>query len=559
MIERKYGNHPLMSGHRIFWLIILCLFGLCLAEMTAAPKKKKKTQEDRIHLLHADELYYDMYGKNPEAQIVKGNVSFSHDGATLKCDSAYFFQGSNSFKAFSHVKLRQGDTLSLDCEYAEYDGGSLMMRARRNVVLRHHRQTLYTDSLDYDRLYEKANFFEGGTLIDGKDKLVADWGEYSTATRDAVFYYNVKMRNGGRVIEGDTLYYSTKSSTAHLVGPSTITSENGSIIKTEDGYFDTKSDKATLYGRSTLTDKQKFITGDSLYHDNKTGENKGFGNVVYVDKENKNELHCDELTYNDQTGYGYATKNTLVKDYSQKDTLFVHADTFKIYTYHINTDSVYRLVHGYNKVRAYRTDIQAVCDSIVFSSLDSCMTMYKDPIVWNDTRQLFGEQIKVFMNDSTIRMAQVIDQASSIELMSDSVHYNQVAAKRMNAYFVEGAVRETESIGNVQSVYYPVDDKDSTLIGLNYMETDTMRMFLDKERKLEKIWVSKPVGVLYPITQIPSDKMKLKNFAWFEQIRPKDKNDIFVWRGKSEENRLKKVERHAAPLQTLTKNIAEEK
>ena len=91
------------------------------------------------------------------------------------------------------------------------------------------------------------------------------------------------------------------------------------------------------------------------------------------------------------------------------------------------------------------------------------------------------------------------------------------------------------------------------------METDTMRMFLDKERKLEKIWVSKPVGVLYPITQIPSDKMKLKNFAWFEQIRPKDKNDIFVWRGKSEENRLKKVERHAAPLQTLTKNIAEEK
>lgn len=115
-------------------------------------------------------------------------------------------------KAFGHVHFRQGDTLSLVCERAEYDGQMQMMRARKNVVLRHRRQVLRTDSLDYDRLYEMANFFDGGTLIDGKDKLVSDWGEYHTQTREAKFVYNVKLRSGKDLVTTDTLYYDVPKS-----------------------------------------------------------------------------------------------------------------------------------------------------------------------------------------------------------------------------------------------------------------------------------------------------------------------------------------------------------
>ena len=46
--------------------------------------------DNRVYLVHADELYYDQYGNRPDAQIVKGNVSFRHKGASLLCDSAYF-------------------------------------------------------------------------------------------------------------------------------------------------------------------------------------------------------------------------------------------------------------------------------------------------------------------------------------------------------------------------------------------------------------------------------------------------------------------------------------
>ena len=557
MINNKQHNIN-KNGHRIFFILILCLFGFCLVQAMQAPKKKhkKRPEGERVYLLHADELRYDMFGRNPDAQIVKGKVSFMHQGGHLTCDSAYFYQGTNSVKAFGHVHYRQGDTLSLTCERAEYDGMMQMMHARRNVVLHHRRQTLKTDSLDFDRLYNMANFFDGGTLIDGKDRLVSDWGEYHTETREAKFVFNVKLRSGKDVVTTDTLYYDVPTSTAHMVGPSKIVS-GSSVVHTADGYYDTKTDKAKLFGRSTLVDKDKSITGDSLYYV-KNGESTGYGNVVYVDKRNKNSLTCNYLRYNEKTGMGFATKRPVAIDYSQKDTLWMHSDTMRIYTFNINTDSVYRKVHAYPHVRAFRNDMQAICDSLVFNSKDSCMTMYKDPVIWNANRQMLGEEIRAYMADSTIRFAHVIGQALSIEQMPDSVHYNQITSSEMKSYFEKGEMKMTEAIGNVQTVYYMTNDKDSSLVGLNYLETDTMRMYLGAARKLDKIWTNKFTSTMYPITQVPPAKYKLPNFAWFENLRPKDKNDIFVWRGKSSGTELKSIKRHEAPLQSLKKESLKE-
>lgn len=557
MINNKQHNIN-KNGHRIFFILILCLFGFCLVQAMQAPRKKhkKRPEGERVYLLHADELRYDMFGRNPDAQIVKGKVSFMHQGGHLTCDSAYFYQGTNSVKAFGHVHYRQGDTLSLTCERAEYDGMMQMMHARRNVVLHHRRQTLKTDSLDFDRLYNMANFFDGGTLIDGKDRLVSDWGEYHTETREAKFVFNVKLRSGKDVVTTDTLYYDVPTSTAHMVGPSKIVS-GSSVVHTADGYYDTKTDKAKLFGRSTLVDKDKSITGDSLYYV-KNGESTGYGNVVYVDKKNKNSLTCNYLRYNEKTGMGFATKRPVAIDYSQKDTLWMHSDTMRIYTFNINTDSVYRKVHAYPHVRAFRNDMQAICDSLVFNSKDSCMTMYKDPVIWNANRQMLGEEIRAYMADSTIRFAHVIGQALSIEQMPDSVHYNQITSSEMKSYFEKGEMKMTEAIGNVQTVYYMTNDKDSSLVELNYLETDTMRMYLGAARKLDKIWTNKFTSTMYPITQVPPAKYKLPNFAWFEDLRPTDKNDIFVWRGKSSGTELKSIKRHEAPLQSLKKEPLKE-
>lgn len=539
-----------LSGHRIQLAVVLCLFGLCVAQSRKVAKGRHRPKTDeRVYLKHADMLRFNQYGEHAGAQILNGNVAFLHKGALLTCDSAYFYQESNSFKAFGHVKMRQGDTLSLTSDYAFYDGDNQMAEARHNVLLRHRGTKLYTDSLNYDRLYNIGYFFEGGKMVDRNNVLVSDWGEYDTETRKAVFNYNVNLRNPKFTLTTDTLHYDTRTSLANIVGPSVIRSKE-SVIHTSDGYYNTNTGRARLYGRSTMSNKGKEITGDSLFYDEKRGISQGYRNVIYKDTQKKNELHCNYLWYNEKNGFAFATENPVMMEYSQKDTLFVHSDTIKVITYHLNTDSVYRTAHCYNKVRAFRNDVQAVCDSLVYNTKDSCMTMYRDPIAWSGDRQLLGEEIQVFMKDSTIDRAHIINQALTAELMPDKEHYQQLSSKEMFAYFTKGQITQTEAIGNVRSIYYPVDDKDSTLMGLVYIETDTMKMFM-RDRQLHKIWTSKTDGTWYPMTQIPPERYKLDGFTWFDYIRPINKDDIYEWRGKKDGTQLKNITRHAAPLQHI--------
>ena len=537
---------------------MLCLFGLSLLAQSSGRRGKTKgrqkarteRREDpkRVYLVHADVLHYDQY-VNPDAQILNGKVHFTHNGAKLFCDSAHFYEASNSFEAFGNVKMYQGDTLSLFSDYAYYDGNDEMAIARYNVVLKHRKSTLYTDSLNFDRLYNVGYFFEGGKLVDNTSTLTSDWGEYHTDTHQALFNYDVRLKNNKFFLTSDTLYYNTDTHLAHVTGPSNITSKT-SRIYTEDGYYNTETEKSELYGRSVMKDEGKTMVGDSVYYDSKTGISEAFSNVVYIDSVNKNMMTGDYCYYDDEKGYAMATKKAVAIDYSQKDSLFMHADTFKIFTFNINTDSVYRKIHAYNKVRAYRVDVQAVCDSLVYNSLDSCMSMYKDPIVWNQNQQLLGEVINVYMKDSTINRAHVVGQALSVEQMSDSIHFNQCSSKEMFAFFENGEIRESRAKDNVLIVYYPVDDSDSTIIGLNYTETSEMRMFLEN-RKMKRIWMPKAEGVLYPLTQVPPDKYFLPTYAWFDYIRPLNKQDIFNWRGKKEGTELKEEKKRQAPKRVL--------
>jgi len=526
--------------------VFVALFTIHYSLFTSAKpvKRAKRVEDNRVYLVHSDHLHYDQY-RNGDAQVLDGNVHFRHQGADLYCDSAHFYEQSNSFEAFGHVKMLQGDTLSLTSDYAYYDGNDQLAQARYNVVLRHRQSVLYTDSLDYDRMYNFGNFFEGGKLVDGNSVLTSDWGEYHTDTKQAIFFYDVRLRDNKLFMTTDSLYYDTQTSMAHIIGPSNITSGT-SHIYSEDGYYNTKTERSELFGRSVISDQGKTLIGDSVYHNAADGTNYAYWNVVYNDSVNKNMLTGDYCEYNDSTGYAMATKRAVTIDYSQKDSLFMHADTFKIFTYHIRTDSVYRKIHAYNKVRAYRTDVQAVCDSLVYNTKDSCMTMYKDPILWNLGQQLFGEEIRVYRNDSTIDRAHVVRQAFSAEQMPDSVHFNQVSSDEMKAFFAQGEMREAQAIDNVLIVYFPVDESDSTIIGLNYTETPLMKMFMEN-KKMKKIWMEKPTGTLYPLTQAPADKFFLPKYAWFDYVRPLNKEDIFNWRPKKAGSEMKEQKRRLPP------------
>lgn len=532
--------------------VTLALVLLASSLAFGATRKQRKASGSRVHLLHADRLYFNQR-MHPTAQFLVGNVQFEHDGTLMYCDSALFYQETNSFDAFGHVRMRQADTLSLTGEVLFYDGLDQMARVRHNVVLRHRETTLYTDSLDYDRLFSLGYFFGGGRLVDQDNQLTSDWGEYSPQTRDAVFNYNVRLvnprppRTAKSVLVSDTLRYNTATGIAHTTGPSNI-DDGDSHVYTENGYYFSKTEESVLLDRSIIQNNYRHLVGDSVVWDGKLRVGKAYGNAIYTDTLNRNKFVGNYVLYNDLTGYAEAADSAMLMDYSQRDTLYAHADSFFLHTHHIDTDSMYRMLHAYHRVRAYRKDIQAVCDSLVYDGRDSCATMYRDPIVWQQNQQLLGEKICAWRNDSTIDSVYVINQALSVDRI-DSVHYNQIASKEMHIYFRDGAPYLSVADRNVYVNYYPFDS-DSLMIGMNHTETSEMRMWM-KDGKVERIWMPAATGTMYPLFLIPPGELYLENFAWFDYVRPLNKDDIFNWRPKQAGSELKQTVLRQAPRQSL--------
>ena len=515
--------------------------------------KKRPPSDNKVHLLHADRLYFDER-MHRTAQFLVGNVQFSHEGVLLDCDSALYYESTNSFDAFGRVHMNQGDTLLLDSEVLYYNGLDRLARARYDVVLKHGTMTIFTDSLDYDRLYDLGYYFEGGRVIDHDNELTSDWGEYSPAKHESVFNYNVRLVNPAppakpeTILVSDTLHYNTETAIAHIVGPSNI--ENGeNHIYSELGYYDTQAKHSHLLDRSILTNNGKRLVGDSVVWNDDVATAEAFGNIVYTDIVNKNMFTGEYCYYEDVTGYVMATDSVVAIDYSQEDTMYAHADTFKVFTYNIDTDSVYRIMHGFHHMRGYRRDVQAVCDSMVYDSRDSILIMYRDPILWQAGQQQLGEEIRIFFNDRNIDSVQVLRQALSVEQI-DSIHFNQVSGHEMHSYFNDGELYLSTSEGNVFVNYYPFDE-DSVMVELNHTETSLLKMFV-KNKKVDHIWMPAATGTMFPIPLIPADMYFLQNFAWFDYIRPRDRYDIFEWRPKMAGTELKASVRHTAPKQKLS-------
>lgn len=550
MLEKKNRKY-IWSGHRVLLLSILCLFGFCLLAQQPVQQKeepqvatqKKKQPKSKVYLIHSDLLRKD--ARHPDAQVVVGNVVFRHDSVYMYCDSAYYYDKISSFEAFSNVRMEQGDTLFLYGDHLYYDGNSQIAEMRMNVRMENRTTTLLTDSLNYDRVFNLGYYFNGGTLMDEQNVLTSDWGQYNPSTKQSVFNYDVELVNAQFTLTSDTLQYNTATKVANIVGPSDIWSDNNHIYS-EKGTYNTFTGKALLLDRSILMNDGKQLTGDTLYYDRNNGLGEAFWNMELKDTINKNMMTGDYGYYNEKTKYAFATKRAVAIDYSQRDSLFLHADTLLMETFALDTDSMYREMRAFHKVRFYRVDLQGVADSLVFSSKDSCLTMYKDPILWNNNQQLLGEKVLMYMNDSTIDWAHIVNQALSVEAL-DSARYNQVTGKEMKAYFKNRQMYKTEVIGSVRVVYYPMDS-DSTLIGMNVSETSKLDIYLVNQQLDKMVMSPKSNGTLYPTNQIPPGTDRLENFVWFDYIRPLNKEDIFNWRAKKVSDQLKKNTREPVEL-----------
>ncbi len=486
----------------------------------------------KVFLEKADKL---SLVEGQEYQLLTGNVMFRQGDMFMYCDSAHFYDQSNSLQAFGNVKMEQGDTLFVFADELDYDGTKelaiLYADEGKKVQLINKDVMLETDVFEYDMSIDLGYYNVGGVLSDSLNILESLEGEYSPSTKDANFYVDVKLTSitssDTLKIFSDTLSYNTDTHIAELNSYSEIYNRDG-VIFTTSGIYRTDENKADLYERSLIvTNKGNTLTADTLFYDRKLGIGEAFGNTLLTDSVRSMSIKGDYGFYNQLKDSSFVSGNAVIMEYSEADTLFLHGETIRSFVLledSLDVDSAHVMV-VHPKVRFYRSDLQGLCDSLSFKEKDSILYMHYNPIVWSGTRQIFGNEIRVHFNDSTADWALLPDFGFMAEHI-DEEFYNQLSGNMMKAYFDDGKLIHMDVEGNVQGVTLP-QESDSTYNKINIFESSTLAAdFENNTIEMVKMWPAQN-GKTVPLYLVKKDMIYLPKFKWYEILRPKDKYDIF--------------------------------
>ena len=518
----------------------------------------------RIILEHADLLTYDA-ALQPGVQRLKGGVVLHHGNATMTCDSAYLNEDDQIFEAFGEVHMVQGDTVHMYSRYLYYDGVSKLARLRHNVHLANKTTDLYTDSLDYDRIADIAYYFEGGTITDAQNTLTSDYGQFIPATNDAEFRYNVKLVNDKTTMTTEHLFYNTHTRISSYEGQTLIQSDSGQIVS-QRGIYDVGRDVGILLDRSEVTSGAKTLIGDSIYYDGMSKFGEAFGRMELSDTAQKAILYGDYGYFDDKRNYAFATSRAHAEEYSQKDTLYVSADTLELISLPIpdrlrldslraaaaqegkaKPDTMQRYLRGYRNVRVFRRDAQAVADSLSYISMDSTLSLYGKPILWSEERQLSGDTTHFYFRGKKLDYVDVLGKALVVEHIDSVDYYNQMSGDSLRAYVQDSTVREILVSGKVESIYYMKEEGTNDYNGLNRMTSSTMHVLLDSGKVKKSIWRGPVEGKAYPLEMASGPEVnRLPLFQWAADRRPMRKEDITTV-GDS----LPPREQHSRPLSDL--------
>lgn len=517
MMKQTKNSSSVIGQSAIALLFIVSFVFFILPGLQAQNKAK-------IRIVQADDLLGNQTDED-ELNIFVGNVIFEHDSAFLYCDSAVLYSQRNSLEAHGDVRIKMSDTLNLYGDELEYDGNTRKAIMKGNVILEDDDATLYTDRLFYDRKVDVAYYYSGGRIVNEDNELTSLIGNYNTGLNWVFFQKDVQLVNPEYLLRSDTLTYNTALEVAYINGPTTITGEDEKLYS-ERGMYNTVTDYTRLELNSHMTYKEQYLSGDSIIYDKASGVGEVFGNVFIKDSVKDIIVTGHYADYRRKDGYAYATDSAEVIMIDKTDSLFMHADT--LWLKFDSTESPEKLM-AYHKCKYYKTDLQGMTDSLVYSFADSTITMYFDPVIWTQGNQLSADLIKIFTSNQRVDSMQMTNSSFIISKDKyDTVQFNQIKGKDMVAYFEENELHLVTVNGNSETIYF-VRQEDGGLVGINKAVASSMEIWIS-ERQVEDIYYfDSPDAQLYPESELPADQYYLRDFRWQSDDRPKGRYDIFVW------------------------------
>lgn len=469
----------------------------------------------------AEKLGYD---SKTGAHRLVGSVNFIYQGNTMYCDSAHYFSKTNEVRAYGNVHITKNE-INLFCDSLYYNGNTKQSKLWGHVRVRDLEYKLTTDSMDYDVKKELGVYRYGGKVesITSEEVLTSRVGYFYPRIKSFFFSGKVKYKNKELSMSTDTLKYIYEKQTTYFYGPTTIKRGKTTML-CERGWYNVKTQEGSLIKHAEILEKGRHIKGDTLLYQPQLGLSIGRGHVYFKDTSQAIVFYGDYAKNSDKEHYSFLTGHALAVKVQKKDTIYIEADTL----YNQNDTlgkSLYSL--AYNKVKVFNTSVQAIADSVHFSSSMNKMALYKKPIVWSKNAELKGDQMDIFLNDTLVERVEINQHATVLMEIDSGNYYNQLAGKKITSYFYQNELVRSHIEGNARTVFFPQEEQKTDTnfvvkrIGMNRLYASELKIYLDSGEIRGITYFDKPDGVFYPMDKIKKEEQFIAEFEWKAALRPK--------------------------------------
>lgn len=501
-------------------LLIASLLILLAQILVAQQNDTVQRKKTKVHIENYDLMTYSK--SMGDMQRLIGHVKIRHDSAYFFCDSAYFFEKTNSFDAYRNVHIIVNDSVEIFSDLLNYDGNARFAEFFDNVQLKDDSTTLYTEYLTYDRNLHLAAYPDSATTVRGDKTLTSCLGYYRDDLKEFSFFENVEVLSPKYQMYTDTLFYNTRIEKMWFEGPTNIINKEN-ILEGKQGYYLVNEDFVFLDKRPFMHNETQQLRSDSIQYDRNIGLAKAFSQVDMIDTSYNVIMRGNYMEMWEHRNFSLATDSAYAIYYDE-DSLYIHGDTL-FFHFKKDQEEIEKLIARRN-VRFYKSDMQGKCDTLTYLMADSTIRMRVAPVLWNEDSQLSGTDIDIKTNGKSIDW--VLQKGNAFIISQDSIEgFNQIKGQDITSRFKNGNIHRVNVEGGAAETLYWIRDDEGGLIGIDVSKSATMVIEMNGN-SISIIKGYKDISeTMYPEAELNENARKLQGFKWHDEARPKDKNDIF--------------------------------
>ncbi len=529
--------------------LLIAFLSLLLTTQSVVAQEQDTVQrkKTRVHIEHYDKATYSK--SQGDMQRLIGHVKIRHDSAYFFCDSAYFYEKNNSFDAYQNVHIIVNDSVEIFSDLLNYNGDTRFAEFFDNVKLMDDSTTLYTEYLTYDRNLHLACYPDSATTYRGDKTLISCIGYYRDDIKEFSFFEKVEVTSPKYQMYTDTLFYNTSIEKMWFWGPTTIINKEN-VLDGEHGYYLVDEDLVFLDKRPFMHNETQFMRSDSILYDRNIGLAKAYNRVDMIDTSNKVIMRGDYAELWEHKDFSFATDSAYAIYYDSGDSLYIHSDTL-FFHFDKEKEELKKLIARRN-VRFYKSDMQGRCDTMTYLMSDSTIRMRVAPVLWTEDSQMTGDLIDIKTNGESIDF--VLQKGNGFIVTQDSIEgFNQIKGTDITSFFKNGNIHRVNIDGTAAESLYWIRDDDGGTIGIDVAKSETMVIEM-QDNSISKIKSYKGISeTMYPENDLNESSRYLQGFKWYDEARPRDKDDIF----RRIEAEMPQAAPEVAPEETPTETSAE--